>query len=135
MVIMKRYEIEHVGIAVKEPIQMARWYRDTLGFSIIFCAEDEEKAVAFISDGGERVMLELGRIPDVLPLAEGLSHHLQLHIALKSDDPEKDAEYPVSRGARFIEKCPHRRPGDDLVVLSDPWGNTLQLARRSAGEL
>lgn len=47
--------------------------------------EDEEKAVAFISDGAESVMLELGRIPDFLPLAEGLSHHLQLPIALKSE--------------------------------------------------
>ena len=132
---MKRYDIEHVGIAVKEPVQMAIWYRDILGFNIKFSAQDDDLAVAFITDGGDKVMLELGRIPDVLPLTEVVSHHLQLHIALKSEDPEKDAEYLVSKGAGFIEKCPLSRPGDDLVVLSDPWGNTLQLARRSAGEL
>ena len=61
-----------------------------------------------------------------------MSHHLQLHIALKSDDPDKDAEFLVSKGATFIEKCPIKMPGDNLVVLSDPWGNTIQLVRRSA---
>jgi hypothetical protein len=116
---------------VNEPIKMANWYKETLGFYIRFSAEDGEKAVAFLTDGGGRVMLELGRLPGVLPLAEGLSHHLQLHIALKSDDPERDAQYLVSMGARFIEKCPIMRPGENLVVLSDPWGNTLQLVKRS----
>ena len=129
---MKNFEIEHIGIAVKEPVKMANWYQEALGFNIKFSAEDDEKAVAFLTDGGGRVMLELGKLPDVLPLAEGLSHHLQLHIALKSDDPEKDAEYLVSMGARFIERCPIRRPGENLIVLSDPWGNTLQLVKRKA---
>ena len=102
----KKFEIEHIGIAVKEPVKMANWYQEALGFNIKFSAEDDEKAVAFLTDGGDRVMLELGRLPDVLPLAEGLSHHLQLHIALKSTDPEKDAQYLASMGARFIEICP-----------------------------
>jgi hypothetical protein len=111
---------------------MAKWYQEALGFKIRFSAEDDEKAVAFLTDSRGRVMLELGKLPDVLPLAEELSHHLQLHIALKSDDPEKDAEYLVSMGANFIERCPIKRPGENLIVLSDPWGNTLQLAKRSA---
>ena len=131
---MKKFEIEHIGIAVKEPVKMARWYREALGFDIRFSADDGEKAVAFLTDGSDRVMLELGKLPYVLPMAEGFSHHLQLHIALKSDDPEKDAKYLVSMGARFIEKCPITRPGENLVVLSDPWGDTLQLAKRKADE-
>jgi catechol-2,3-dioxygenase len=127
---MNKFEIEHIGIAVKEPVKMANWYQEALGFNIKFSAQDEEKGVAFLTDGSDRVMLELGKLPDVLPLAEGISHHLQLHIALKSDDPEKDAEYLVSMGARFIERCPITRQGENLIVLSDPWGNTLQLAKR-----
>ena len=127
---MKAYEIEHIGIAVEKPIEMANWYRETLGFNIKFLAEDEEKAVAFITDGSDKVMLELGKIPDVPPLTKGVSHHLQLHIALRSDDPDKDADYLVSKGATFIEKCPIKRPGENLIVLSDPWGNTIQLVKR-----
>ncbi len=128
----RRYKIrEHIGIAVEKPIEMANWYRDTLGFNIKFSAEDEEKGVAFLTDGSDRVMLELGKVPDVLPLTKGMSHHLQLHIALKSDDPDKEAEFLVSKGAKFIEKCPIRMPGENLIVLSDPWGNTIQLVKRS----
>lgn len=127
---MKKYAIEHIGIAVEKPIEMANWYRETLGFNIKFSAEDEEKGVAFLTDCIDKVMLELGKIPNVSPLADRLNHHLQLHIALKSEDPDKDAEYLVSKGAIFIEKCPIRRPGENLIVLSDPWGNTIQLVKR-----
>jgi catechol-2,3-dioxygenase len=131
---MKKYEIEHIGISVEKPIEMANWYQETLGFNIKFSAEDEEKGVAFLTDGSDKAMLEFGKIPNVSPLTEGLSHHLQLHIALRSEDPDKDAEYLVSKGATFIEKCPLRRPGENLIVLSDPWGNTIQLVKRNVDE-
>ena len=131
---MKRFEIEHVGISVEKPIEMANWYERVLGFDIKFSAEDDEKGVAFITDSSGKVMLELGKVPNVLPLTKGLSHHLQLHIALKSEDPDRDADYLVSKGARFIEKCPIKRPGENLIVLSDPWGYTIQLVKRNADE-
>jgi catechol-2,3-dioxygenase len=131
---MKKYEIEHIGISVKNPIDMANWYHETLGFDIKFSAEDEEKGVAFLTDGSDRVMLEFGKIPNVPPLAAEVRHHLQLHIALRSEDPDKDAEFLVSKGATFIEKCPIRRPGENLIVLSDPWGNTIQLVKRNNDE-
>ena len=129
---MKKFDIGHIGICVEKPIEMANWYRDALGFNIKFCAEDDEKGGAFLTDGSDKVMFELGKIPDVSPLAGGLSHHLQLHIALISEDPDRDAQYLVSKGATFIEKCPIKRPGENLIVLSDPWGNTIQLVKRSS---
>lgn len=129
---MKRFEIEHIGIAVEKPIEMAKWYQEVLGFNIKFSAEDEEKGVAFLTDSSDKVMLELGKVPNVLPLTSRINHHLQLHIALKSVDPDREAEYLVSKGATFIEKCPIKRPGENLIVLSDPWGNTIQLVKRSA---
>ena len=127
---MKKYEIEHIGISVGQPIEMANWYQEALGFNLKFSAQDEEKAVAFLTDCSDKVMIELGKIPNVLPLTDRISHHLQLHIALKSEDPDREAEYLVSMGATFIEKCPIRRPGENLIVLSDPWGNTIQLVKR-----
>lgn len=128
---MKKYEIEHIGISVTEPVKMANWYRDVLGFNIKFSAQDNEKAVAFLTDSNDKVMLEFGQVPNVAPLVDRTDHHLQLHIALKSEDPEKEAKYLVSMGATFIEKSPVTLPGDNLIVLSDPWGNTIQLAKRN----
>lgn len=60
---MKKFDIEHIGICVEKPIEMADWYRDTLGFNIKLCAEDEEKGVAFLTDGSDRFMLETGENP------------------------------------------------------------------------
>jgi catechol 2,3-dioxygenase-like lactoylglutathione lyase family enzyme len=129
---MKKYEIEHIGICVEDPVAMANWYRDVLGFNIKLAGQDEEKAVAFITDANNKVMLEFGRVPNVGPLYKKMDHYLQLHIAVKSDDPDKEAEYLVSKGATFIEKYPITLPGaEKMIALRDPWGNTIQLARRN----
>jgi glyoxylase I family protein len=127
------YKIEHIGISVSQPIEMASWYRQILGFEIIFSSQDSEKAVAFISDSNKTVVLEFGKIPGVTPLQKCLEHHLQFHIALTSDDPDTDANKLVQKGAKFIEKCPITRDGDYLIVLEDPWGNCIQLAKRASG--
>jgi catechol 2,3-dioxygenase-like lactoylglutathione lyase family enzyme len=130
---MKIYRIEHIGIAVSDPIKMANWYREILGFEIKFAAEDSEKAVAFVTDADNKAMVELGKIPDVPALRDQIKHHLQFHIALESEDPYKEVDYLVENGAKFIEKCPVARPGDSLVVLEDPWGNCIQLVKRDKG--
>ena len=129
---MPVFNIEHIGLTVTDPVAMAEWYRDVLGFTIAFSGADDEKAVAFIIDAGGKIMLELGKLPGIAPLADRIDHHLQAHIALLSDDPLKDAAYLESKGATFIEKCPVTRPGELLVVLRDPWGITIQLVRRSS---
>jgi glyoxylase I family protein len=130
---MKKYSIEHIGISVRKPIEMAHWYRDVLRFNILLEGEDSEKGVAFITDADNKVMLELGKLSNISPLCEKTDHHLQIHIALKSEDPDKEAEYLVSKGAKYIEKFPITLPGaEKLISLMDPWGNTIQLARRKS---
>jgi len=126
-----KYEIEHIGIIVEQPVEMANWYKDVLGFNIKFAGQDSEKGVAFLTDANDKVMLEFGKIPDVIPLCNKTDHHLQLHIGIKSNDPEKESEYLISKGAIFVENCPITHPGDKLMVLRDPWGNSIQLVKRS----
>ena len=127
------YSIEHIGISVPQPIEMASWYKQALGFEILFSGQNAEKSVAFICDSNKTVVLELGQIPGVAPLRNCLNHHLQFHIALKSDNPDLDADKLIQNGAKFIEKCPITRDGDYLIVLEDPWGNCIQLAQRAPG--
>ena len=100
------FSIEHIGITVDKPVEMAKWYKDVLGFEIKFSGEDSEKGVAFIMDADNKVMLELGKIAGVKPLKTGMSHHLQFHVALESEAPDEDADYLVQNGAKYIEKCP-----------------------------
>ncbi|VVB62588.1 Uncharacterised protein [uncultured archaeon] len=40
---LRKFEIEHIGICVEKPIEMAKWYQETLGFNIKFSAQDEGK--------------------------------------------------------------------------------------------
>ena len=65
-------------------------------------------------------MIELGKLLDVPPLKEQVKHNLLFHIALESEDPDREVDYLVKNSAKFIEKCPITRSGDNLVVLEDP---------------
>jgi len=127
---MKKFCIEHIGIMVNHPVEMGAWYRDVLGFDIQFSADNGADGVAFVRDNN-KVMVEFGKVPNVEALKDRMNHHLQLHIALTSDDPDADADYLIEKGAKLIEKCAFTRPGDYLLALEDPWGHCIQLARRS----
>jgi catechol 2,3-dioxygenase-like lactoylglutathione lyase family enzyme len=127
---MKEFDIEHIGVCVSDPLAMAAWYRETLGFKIKLSGGDGEKAVAFVTDSSGKVMLEFGKLPGIGPLSKKLDHHLQFHVALKSDDPEADGKAIVEKGGELIEKSPVTMPGDLLLTYRDPWGNCIQLAKR-----
>lgn len=127
------YQIEHIGIAVEAPIEMARWYHETLGFDIKLCLGDDTHGVAFVEEQGRKMTIELFKIPEAPPLKSSLQHHLQFHIAFECDDPDSAAEELVQQGATFIEKCPRKMEGDYLLVLNDPWGNCIQFVRRKEG--
>ena len=127
---MGNYSLEHIGISVEDPIAMGEWYRDVLGFKIKFSGKDDEKGVSFITDNNESIIIELGKLPKIEPLSHKVNHHLQFHIALKSDDPDMDKDSLIENGAIFIERSPITRDGDYLLTLNDPWGNCIQLAKR-----
>lgn len=128
---MKQFRVEHYGVAVANPIEMAEWYKKVLGFEIALSGGDNEKSVAFIRPSGESTMIELFNLPEVSELSGTITHHLQFHIAFSSDDPDIDTDYLIENGASFIEKCPNKMTGDYLVVVRDPWGNTIQLVKRN----
>ena len=77
---MKEFNIEHIGLSVKEPVKMAEWYKNVLGFNIKRSSETDEfeKSVTFIADKDNRVMLELFKLSDISPLCDQTDHHLQL---------------------------------------------------------
>lgn len=125
------FRLEHIGIAVSSPIEMARWYARVLGFRIVFSAQDGEGAVAFVEDPAGHGLVEFGRLPGIAPLCDATTHPLQFHITLASSNPSADADYLIGNGAAYIEECPVKRPGEQLLLLRDPWGNSIQLAKRA----
>jgi glyoxylase I family protein len=124
-------KIEHIGLSVDKPISMAKWYVENLGFVIRRQNGDDHKGLAFISDSPHGAMLELFD-NNVTPALKGYAlSPLAVHIAVTSADPAGDVARLVKAGAVHIEGDPNKPTGDILVLLRDPWGMVIQLAKRA----
>ncbi len=125
-------KLEHIGLAVPAAQAMADWYVQHLGFSARFRGGDDRDGVAFVSDPQQDVMLELISNPVVPPPDWKEWAPLTLHFAFRSADPLADAARLEAAGASFIERNA-RTPntGDILILMRDPWGNVIQLVKRS----
>ncbi len=128
---MRNYQLEHVGIAVSDPKAAAQWYQRVLGFEILHLAVENESSNAFLRDGGGSVV-EFWQLRGVRSIVDDLTHHLQLHIALRSESPLEDAKYLMDQGATLVEIAPLAQNGDQTVALRDPWGHCIQLAKRGS---
>lgn len=91
--------IEHIGICVPAPISMGNWYRDHLGFRMLCSGGDDAEGVSFIIDSADKTVLELGKLAEGPPLDPRSLVPLQLHIAIKCDDPAAEAQRLVAAGA------------------------------------
>jgi uncharacterized glyoxalase superfamily protein PhnB len=91
---------------------------------------DEPVPVRYLADGAGNVMLEVYNNPKA-PVPDYASMGpLVLHVALASDDPAADAARLQNAGATFVEEIRPADTGDHLIMLRDPWGLAVQLARR-----
>lgn len=127
---MPLYPIEHIGLVVTDSRAMARWYSDALGFTVLSSRDTETGHVAFIQCPATRLIFELITHRGLAPIETALSHPLQLHIAFKSTDIEADRDRLLSLGAVFVTDCPTNDPLARVIIVADPWGNFIQLARR-----
>jgi len=123
-------KIEHFGLIVPQPLSMARWYEEHLGFQIKRSGGDDTEGVAFVADSSGQVMLELFARRDTPPLDFPALAPLQVHIAMLSDDPVADCDRLQEVGAVMLEDNLGRGSGDRLILLRDPWGVVIQLVKR-----
>jgi len=124
--------IEHIGFVVKDSKSMASWYSKALGFKILNSFETANGHVAFIQCSQSGLIFELITDRKLTCIEEALSHPLQLHIAFKSSDIEADKTRLLELGAEFVTDCPTADADAKVLIVKDPWGNFIQLARRKA---
>ncbi len=129
---MRKFQLEHIGVAVSDPKAAAQWYQRVLGFEILHLVVESESSNAFLRDDAGTV-IEFWKLRGLRSIADDLTHHLQLHIAFRSDALLEDAKYLMDQGATLIEIAPVTQNGDETVALRDPWGNCIQLAKRGSG--
>ncbi|MDA3799952.1 MAG: VOC family protein [Kiritimatiellae bacterium] len=123
-------KIEHLGLNVENPIEMAEWYCDNLGF-VIKRKTDAPVHARFIVDSSGQGMIEIYRneeapIPDYFTMSP-----LTLHIAFVADDIDEQFKKLVAAGATVLSAPETIETGDRLSMLRDPWGVPIQLCKRA----
>jgi len=120
--------IEHVAFNVSDPLAIAAWYCEHLGFTVKRKL-DKPPYTHFLADGSGRMMIEIYCNPaDQVP-AYSAMHPLLLHLAFVSADPEGDAARLTAAGAREVDEA-QLADGSHLKMLKDPWGFSIQLCKR-----
>jgi len=90
-------KIEHVAWQVADPVAVAGWYVEHLGFNIRRQFDDGARA-RFLADDSGAVMLEVYH-NDAAPMPDyPATDPLVLHLALLSDDPDADADRLAAAG-------------------------------------
>ena len=123
-------KIEHVALNVAEASKIAQWYVEHLGLKIVRDVGDANQTT-FLADDNNQTLLELysNPIADV-PDYAATSPYI-LHIAFSVDDIEGERERLLAAGATKEGEIQTLPSGDKLLFMRDPWGLTIQLAKRA----
>jgi len=123
-------KIEHVAFNVADPLGMARWYVEHLGFTVKRRMMESPWA-HFLADDSGTVMIEIYGNPDVpVPDYKG-THPMVLHLALVSADVAADVARLEKAGCELWGEINHQPNGDVMAIVHDPWGFPVQLLTRA----
>ncbi|MFO0965890.1 MAG: VOC family protein [Gemmataceae bacterium] len=120
--------IEHFAINVADPVALADWYVKHLGM-IVVRKVDEGPMTRFLADSSKRVVMEAYRQDAPVPDYRSMNP-FTFHIAFMTDDVARERARLIGAGATADGPINEAPNGDVLCFLRDPWGVTLQLAKR-----
>jgi catechol-2,3-dioxygenase len=120
--------IEHVGINVAQPREIARWYVEHVGFTVAR-QQTTPPYTHFLADETGCVLLEVYDRQDAPQWTRKMHAPLLYHLALRSSDLKRDRDRLVQAGASIADETIDA-DGFGLVMLRDPWGIPLQLCNR-----
>lgn len=122
--------IEHVAYNIQDPVALAAWYTQHLGFRVLR-ALAEPPFTHFLADASGRFVIEFYHharvgVPDYTKYDP-----LVLHIAFSTLEVRKERERLLAAGATPAGDITVTPAGDEMTFLRDPWGLCLQLVRRA----
>lgn len=121
--------VEHVAFNVEDPLEMARWYVEHLGFEVRRRVMEAPWA-HFLVDSSGSTMIEIYGNPNV-PISDYRNMHPgTLHLAFVSEDIQADIDRLTAAGAKPEGGLTDLPGGDVMAFIRDPWGFTLQLVKR-----
>lgn len=120
--------IEHFAFNVSDPVAIAAWYCEHLGFTVKR-KFDKAPHTHFLADSTGNVMIEIYNNPPNAVPDYSYMNPLILHLAFVSNDPDTDAERLCQHGCRKVDDV-RLQDGSVLLMLKDPWGFSIQLCKR-----
>src|SRR3954447_12351266 len=123
-------QVEHVAWQVHDPVAVARWYCEVLGFRVLRKV-DQVPFTHFLADAAGRVVVEIYHNPAAKVLDYPSMHPLQLHLAFAVDDPAATRDALLRAGATIAEDITVTPAGDTLVMMRDPFGFAIQFCKRA----
>lgn len=126
-------KLEHFAINVEDPINMAEWYVQHLGLSIIK-QQQHAPFMTFLADDSGQIMIEIYKNPiDQVPEYRDMNP-LIVHLAFVSEAPDLDRTRLEDAGAITVSNDV-LDDGSHLVMMRDPWGLAIQLCQRATSML
>lgn len=122
-------KIEHLAYVVRDPVAVARWYVDNLGFRVAR-STGAPTFTHFLAASAGSTMIEIYTNPTVQVPHYASMHPLILHLAFCTDDVNGTRQRLLAVGATPEGPITVTQAGDELAMLRDPWGFPIQLARR-----
>jgi catechol 2,3-dioxygenase-like lactoylglutathione lyase family enzyme len=120
--------IEHFAINVSDPVALADWYVQHLGL-VVVRQVDEGPMTRFLADGARRVVVEVYKQNAPVPDYRAMNP-FTFHIAFVAEDVARTRARLIAAGAKAEGEITTAANGDVLCFVRDPWGVTLQLAKR-----
>jgi glyoxylase I family protein len=121
---------EHIALNVPDPIAAAKWYCEHLGMNVMRKGPPPVN-VHFISDSAGKILFELYNNSSAPVLDFGSLNPLCLHIAFMSDDLKAIRDLLVAAGAKVSDDISTIPNGDQILMMSDPWGISIQFVKRA----
>ncbi len=126
--------VEHMGIQVADPVAVAAWYVEHLGFKVLR-SMDVEPYTHFLADSNGGMIIEIYNNPAVNVPDYASMDPLLLHLAFVTNDNERDKTRLLAAGATIAVDTITTPAGDTLTMLRDPWGYAIQLCKRNEAML
>ena len=122
-------KVEHVAFNVVQPVAMAKWWCENLGFRVVRAGGPPAHG-HFLADSAGSTVIEIyhnssAAVPDYAAMALPT-----LHVAFLCDDPLAMREKLISAGASPLGETIRNDSGDVITEVRDPFGMAIQLVKR-----
>jgi catechol 2,3-dioxygenase-like lactoylglutathione lyase family enzyme len=119
---------EHIGLYSEDPLNLSKWYVDTLGFSVVRTLEKEGRPPIFFLRGESGLVIEI--LPTDAPrVNRDLNSPGYSHIGLAVNDFDQASSSLTAQGISLynVRKTSN---GWTIGYMNDPEGNLLELVYR-----